>query len=97
MFMMQNMTETGVSFVFRASQGHGPQNFSAAMPPDPHIYLMRSHFAPPQTRDLAMPLVISYLLFKTVKHFPLFAKYGYTKDAVKQKGTEVQFSGCTVS
>ena len=45
---MQNITEKGVSLVFRASQGRGPQKFFRGKPPDPHMYLLRSRFAPPQ-------------------------------------------------
>ena len=47
MFMMQNITEKGVSFVFRASEGRGPQKYLLAMLAP----------RPPKSRDLATPLL----------------------------------------
>ena len=78
--------------VFRASQGHGPQIFPQACPQTPCANTLSPK---PGTCLCHWSLTTCYL--KQLSIFLCLPKYGYTKDAVKQKGTEVQFSGCTVS
>ena len=56
MFMMQNMTERGVSLIFRASEGRGPQKFSRGQAPGPPSFLAALALCPPKGRDLATPL-----------------------------------------
>ena len=47
MFMMQNMTKKGVSLVFRASEGRGPQKVSRRQAPGPSYFLAALALCPP--------------------------------------------------
>ena len=56
MFMMQNITEKGVSLVFRASEGRGPQIFPRGQVPRTPIFSRYTRTLPPKGWDLATPL-----------------------------------------
>ena len=59
MFMMQNMSVKGVSLIFRASEGRGPQKFSLGQAPGPPYFLAALALCPSKGRDLATPLRLS--------------------------------------
>ena len=58
---MQNIAEKSVSLVFRASQGRGLQKFFRGQAPGPPCLLATLAPCPPKSRDLATPLVRTFL------------------------------------
>ena len=60
MYMMQNITEKGISLVFRASQGRGLLKLFRGQAPGPPFLFPTLALCPlPKSRDLATPLPTS--------------------------------------